>query len=163
MVGGIGSQSSRETNRCQTVNKVHPSQSRTTKSEHFPRAHYASHSGIRRQLRDSPDMLFNARSGAKQLLTLADSGATGCLMERQTADDLGLHIYPWENERDGFTCANDGIIKIVAWAELLLMYARPIIGITRRSHLTTRKWLAPTYSIRAELLPIHQVGISQSP
>jgi len=66
-------------------------------------------------------MLFNARSGAKQLLTLADTGAPGCLMERRKAADLGLHIYPWEHERDGFTCANDGIIKIVAWAESLLM------------------------------------------
>ena len=39
-------------------------------------------------------------------------------MEKQTADDLGLHIYPWENERDGFTCANDGIIKIRGTATL---------------------------------------------
>jgi len=64
------------------------------------------------------DMIFNARSGSNQMVTLADSGATGCLMAQDMAERLGLHIRPWEHGTEGFTCANEGIIGINGTATL---------------------------------------------
>eukprot|EP00798_Chlamydomonas_sp_ICE-L_P018267 gene18267-biopygen27215 len=64
------------------------------------------------------DMIFNARSGSNQMVTLADSGATGCLMAQDMAERLGLHIRPWEHGNEGFTCANEGIIGINGTATL---------------------------------------------
>eukprot|EP00798_Chlamydomonas_sp_ICE-L_P001724 gene1724-biopygen14554 len=64
------------------------------------------------------DMIFNARSGSNQMVTLADSGATGCLMAQDMAERLGLHIRPWEHGTKGFTCANEGIIGINGTATL---------------------------------------------
>eukprot|EP00798_Chlamydomonas_sp_ICE-L_P005513 gene5513-biopygen2579 len=64
------------------------------------------------------DMIFNARSGSNQMVTLADSGATGCLMAQDMAERLGLHIRTWEHGTEGFTCANEGIIGINGTATL---------------------------------------------
>eukprot|EP00798_Chlamydomonas_sp_ICE-L_P011161 gene11161-biopygen12616 len=52
------------------------------------------------------------------MVTLADSGATGCLMAQDMAERLGLHIRPWEHGTEGFTCANEGIIGINGTATL---------------------------------------------
>eukprot|EP00798_Chlamydomonas_sp_ICE-L_P006677 gene6677-biopygen1870 len=52
------------------------------------------------------------------MVTLADSGATGCLMAQDMAERLGLHIRPWEHGNEGFTCANGGIIGINGTATL---------------------------------------------
>eukprot|EP00798_Chlamydomonas_sp_ICE-L_P000443 gene443-biopygen178 len=64
------------------------------------------------------DMIFNTRSGSNQIVTLADSGATGCLLAQDMAERLGLHIRPWEHGNEGFTCANEGIIGINGTATL---------------------------------------------
>eukprot|EP00798_Chlamydomonas_sp_ICE-L_P023023 gene23023-biopygen31632 len=58
------------------------------------------------------------RRMATQMVTLADSGATGCLMAQDMAERLGLHIRPWEHGTEGFTCANEGIIGINGTATL---------------------------------------------
>eukprot|EP00798_Chlamydomonas_sp_ICE-L_P021405 gene21405-biopygen30117 len=58
------------------------------------------------------------RRMSTQMVTLADSGATGCLMAQDMAERLGLHIRPWEHGTEGFTCANEGIIGINGTATL---------------------------------------------
>jgi hypothetical protein len=71
-----------------------------------------------------PEMLFAGRSGPRQLLFLADSGASGCILGTKTAAEIGLPITPWTHEGEGFKCANEAIMRVVGTATLPLTIQR---------------------------------------
>jgi hypothetical protein len=72
----------------------------------------------------APDMLFNGRSGNVRLLTLADSGATGCILGRDSAARMGLSITPTPLGGEGFQCANEGTLAILGTARMPLTIQR---------------------------------------
>ena len=65
-----------------------------------------------------PDMLFSGRSGSRQILVLADSGASGCLIGTKTAAEIGLAVTPWTHGDEGFECANQEVMKVEGTATL---------------------------------------------
>ena len=67
-----------------------------------------------------PEMLFAGRSGPRQLLFLADSGASGCILGTKTAAEICLPITPWTHEGEGFKCANEAVTRVVGTSTMPL-------------------------------------------
>ena len=73
---------------------------------------------------EAPDMLFNGRSGGVRLLTLADSGATGCIIGKDSATRMGLTVVPNAHGEEGFQCANEGTLAVLGKAQMPLTIQR---------------------------------------
>ena len=73
---------------------------------------------------EAPDMLFNGRSGGVRLLTLADSGATGCIIGMDSAIRMGLTVKPSAAGSEGFQCANEGTLAVIGTAKMPLTIQR---------------------------------------